>query len=85
MFTSQEGKRSVVEISAPDNIERLLEFLYTGAVDLSNDGDIMIAANELSVLGDFYLSDELKNYAVQVLGQYLGESDSSPITTGNAP
>ena len=33
----------------------------------------MIAANELSVLGDFYLIDEMKQYASQVLGQYLGE------------
>jgi hypothetical protein len=33
----------------------------------------MDAANELSVLGDFYQVDALKNYAQQVLGKYLGE------------
>lgn len=32
----------------------------------------MTAANELSVLGDFYLSGEINTYANQVLGQYLG-------------
>lgn len=69
----QEGQESVVEISAPDNIERVLEFLYTGAVDLSKDNDLMISANELSALGDFYLSDEMNNYANQVLAKYLGE------------
>lgn len=73
LLVSQEGQESVVEISAPDNIERVLEFLYTGEVDLSNDKDMMMAANELSVLGDFYLIEEMSNYAVQVLGKYLGE------------
>lgn len=73
MLDSQEGQESVIEISAPDNIERVLEFLYTGAVDLSGETDLMAAANELSVLGDFYLSDEMSNYASQVLGKYLGE------------
>lgn len=33
----------------------------------------MTAANELSVLGNFYLSDEMNTYANQVLGQYLAE------------
>lgn len=33
----------------------------------------MAAANELSALGDFYLSDEMNNYANQVLAKYLGE------------
>ncbi|KAG6353633.1 hypothetical protein INS49_005341 [Diaporthe citri] len=69
----REGQESVIEITAPDNIERVLEFLYTGAVDLSNEDDLMAAANELSALGDFYLSDEMNNYANQVLGKYLGE------------
>lgn len=69
----QEGQESVVEISGPDNIERVLEFLYTGVVDLSKDKDLMTSANGLSALGDFYLSDEMNNYAAQVLGNYLGE------------
>lgn len=62
-----------MEISAPDNIDRLLEFLYTGAVDLTNETDLMAATNELSVLGDFYQTDEMNRYATQVLGRYLGE------------
>lgn len=69
----QEGQESVVEISAPDNIERLLEFLYTGVVDLTNDTDLMASANELSALGDFYLSSEMNDYAKQVLAKYLGQ------------
>lgn len=72
-FDFQEGQESVVEISAPDNIERVLEFLYTGTVDLSNEADLMTAANELSVLGDFYLVEEMNTFAIQVLGNYLGE------------
>lgn len=70
---SQEGQESVIEITAPDNIERVLEFLYTGAVDLSSENDLMAAANEISALGDFYLSDEMNSYANKVLGKYLGE------------
>lgn len=73
LFDFQEGQESVVEISAPDNIERVLEFLYTGTVDLSNEADLMTAANELFVLGDFYLVKEMRTFAVQVLGNYLGE------------
>lgn len=72
LLDSQEGQESVVKISAPDNIDRVLEFLYTGAVDLTNDTDLMKAANELSVLGDFYLSEQMHTYAAQVLGEYLG-------------
>jgi hypothetical protein len=60
------------EASAPDNIERLLDFLYTGEVDISKETNNLTAANEVSVLDDFYLSDELKNYVVQVVGQYPG-------------
>lgn len=71
-FDFQEGQESVVEISAPDNIERVLEFLYTGTVDLSNETDLMTAANELSVLGDFYLVEEMSTFAIQILGNYLG-------------
>lgn len=72
----QEGQNSIIEISGPDNVDRLLEFLYTGEVDLSNlsnETNIMAVANELSVLGDFYLSDKMKTYAALVLGQYLGQ------------
>lgn len=72
LLDPQEGQESVVKISAPDNIERVLEFLYTGAVDLNNDTDLMKAANELSVLGDFYLSEQMHTYATKVLGEYLG-------------
>lgn len=71
---NQEGHESVVEISASDNIERVIEFLYTGAVDLSNETDLMTAANELFVLADFYLSDEMSEYAQKILGEYLGET-----------
>lgn len=71
----QEGNTSVVNISAPDNIDLLLEFLYTGAVNLSacEDAQVMAVANELAALGDFYKVDKLKTYAQRVLGQYLGE------------
>lgn len=72
-----------MEISAPEDIERVLEFLYTGAVDLSNDDDLMTAANELAVLGDFYLIDEMKTYIAQVLGQYLGEYLKSTSDVGS--
>lgn len=73
----QEGHESVVNISATDNIERFLEFLYTGAVDLSNETDLMTAANELFVLGDFYLSTEMSEYAQKILGEHLGETLNS--------
>lgn len=73
----QEGHESVVEISASDNIERLIEFLYTGAVDLSNETNVMTAANELSVLADFYLSEEMSEYAHKILGEYLGDALNS--------
>lgn len=77
----QEGHTSVVNISAPDNIDHLLEFLYTGAVDLSEceDVQVMTTANELAVLGDFYQVGELRTYAERVLGHYLGEYN--PINT----
>ncbi|KAK2609390.1 hypothetical protein N8I77_002887 [Diaporthe amygdali] len=80
-----EGQTSVVEISAPDNVERVLEFLYSGAVDLSDtaDADLMLMADELSVLGDFYLIDEMKTYANQILGQYLGKHLSAICQMGN--
>lgn len=81
----QEGQESVVEISADDNIERVLEFLYTGAVDLTKDTDLMASANELSVLGDFYLSNEMNDYAKQVLAKYLGEYLKSICDVNNCP
>ncbi|KAL1869163.1 hypothetical protein Daus18300_005700 [Diaporthe australafricana] len=70
-----EGQSSIIDISAPDNIERLLEFIYTGAVDLRDDAHIsnlMVAANELFVLGDFYRVEEMQAYATKILGQHLG-------------
>jgi len=38
----------------------------------TNETDNLTAANEVSVLDDFYLSDEFKNYVAQIVCQYPG-------------
>ncbi|KAG8158184.1 hypothetical protein KVR01_011945 [Diaporthe batatas] len=74
-----EGNDSIVNISDPeDNIDRLLEFIYTGAVDLKEceETEVMAAANEIAALGDFYQVDQMNKYAEQILGHYLETSNA---------